>query len=209
MGSSCSTIPTKGNCASCHLSERARDGTPPQFTDYGLIAIGVPRNNAIPANEDPGYFDLGACGPLRTGPAGQRRVLRAVQDAVVAQRRDPPRVLPQRRLPHARGSGRLLCRARHRPRPLVPARRRRHGAQVRRPAARYWDNLNADPPFDRHPGDPPALSASEIADVVAFLQTLTDGERPAKAAQRRALRRRATRVRTEASTGADIDTEAA
>ena len=36
------------------------DGTPPQFTDFGLIAIGVPRNPAIPANADPGYFDLGA-----------------------------------------------------------------------------------------------------------------------------------------------------
>ena len=44
----------------------ANDGTPPQFTDFGLIALGVPRNPAIPANADPRYFDLGLCGPLRT-----------------------------------------------------------------------------------------------------------------------------------------------
>ena len=25
--------PTKGNCASCHISQRGNDGTPPQFTD--------------------------------------------------------------------------------------------------------------------------------------------------------------------------------
>src|SRR5438552_86934 len=55
---------TKGNCASCHLSEPANDGEPPQFTDYGLIAIAVPRNQAIPANADPNYFDLGLCGRL-------------------------------------------------------------------------------------------------------------------------------------------------
>ena len=57
---------TKGNCASCHLSEPANDGEPPQFTDFGLIAVAVPRNPAIPANTDPAYFDLGLCGPLRT-----------------------------------------------------------------------------------------------------------------------------------------------
>ncbi|MBN9217022.1 MAG: cytochrome-c peroxidase, partial [Mesorhizobium sp.] len=57
---------TKGNCASCHLSEPANDGEPPQFTDFGLIAIAVPRNPAIPANADPAYIDLGLCGPLRT-----------------------------------------------------------------------------------------------------------------------------------------------
>jgi cytochrome c peroxidase len=58
--------PRKGNCASCHISERSNIGAPPQFTDYGLIAIGVPRNPAIPANADPGRYDLGLCGPDRT-----------------------------------------------------------------------------------------------------------------------------------------------
>src|SRR5262249_31610832 len=56
----------KGNCASCHISQRGNDGTPPQFTDYGLIALGLPRNAGIPANKNPDYFDLGLCGPLRT-----------------------------------------------------------------------------------------------------------------------------------------------
>ena len=41
-----------------------------------------------------------------------------------------------------------------------------------------WTNLNTDPPFDRKPGDKPALDESEIKDVVAFLQTLTDGYQP-------------------------------
>src|SRR5580700_8425566 len=36
--------PAKGNCAHCHLGSPGRDGTPPQFTDYGMAALGVPRN---------------------------------------------------------------------------------------------------------------------------------------------------------------------
>ena len=48
------------------MSARGKDGTPPQFTDYGLVALGVPRNTAIPANSDPSFVDLGLCGPLRT-----------------------------------------------------------------------------------------------------------------------------------------------
>ena len=40
---------------------------------------------------------------------------------------------------------------------------------------RYWSNINIDAPFDRKPGDKPALDEGEIKDVVAFLNTLTDG----------------------------------
>jgi len=40
---------------------------------------------------------------------------------------------------------------------------------------RYWANLNTEAPFDRKPGEKPALDEAEIKDVVAFLQTLTDG----------------------------------
>jgi cytochrome c peroxidase len=63
--------PAKGNCTSCHRSERG-NATPPRFTDYGLIAVGVPRNRDIPANADPAFFDLGACGPLRADLAGRK-----------------------------------------------------------------------------------------------------------------------------------------
>ena len=36
-------------------------------------------------------------------------------------------------------------------------------------------NVNIEPPFDRHVGDEPRLSGEEIDDIIAFLQTLTDG----------------------------------
>lgn len=59
------TDPAKGNCAQCHIASRGANGTPPQFTDYGLVALGVPRNYAIPANSDSHWHDLGMCGPER------------------------------------------------------------------------------------------------------------------------------------------------
>ena len=41
---------------------------------------------------------------------------------------------------------------------------------------RYHANVNRDPPFGRRPGDAPALDDEEIADLMAFLQTLTDAD---------------------------------
>lgn len=165
--------PAKGNCAQCHLSARANDGTPPQFTDYGFIALGVPRNRAIPANANPSWFDLGLCGPFRTDfrdhaeycglfmtpslrNVATRHVffhngiyhdLRQVLDFYAARDSDPKRFYPRGADGHVRAYDDL--------------------------PARYRANLNTDPPFGRH--DHPALSAREIDDIIAFLGTLTDG----------------------------------
>ncbi len=54
-------------------SERPRpNGEPPLFTDFSYDNLGVPRNAAIPANDDPTYFDLGLCGPFRDDLATAR-----------------------------------------------------------------------------------------------------------------------------------------
>ncbi len=60
------TDPNSGNCASCHYQGAGLNGSSALFTDFSYQAIGVPRNVAIQANADPTYFDLGLCGPLRT-----------------------------------------------------------------------------------------------------------------------------------------------
>jgi cytochrome c peroxidase len=43
--------------------------------------------------------------------------------------------------------------------------------------APYLVNLNTEPPFDRRPGQPSALTEQDVDDIVAFLGTLTDGFR--------------------------------
>jgi cytochrome c peroxidase len=41
--------------------------------------------------------------------------------------------------------------------------------------ARYWSNIDRQPPFDLYFRDKPRLNGAEIRDIVAFLKTLTDG----------------------------------
>jgi len=166
----------KGNCASCHLSSRTADGAFPLFTDFGLIAIGVPRHRGLAANLDPTHHDLGLCGPLRTDfrdraeycglfrtPTlrnvalrqaffhnGVMHTLREVLQFYVRRDTEPERFYP-------RGpDGRV-----HKFDDLPP---------------RFHANVNTDPPFDRQAGGTPALSDDEIDDVIAFLQTLTDAD---------------------------------
>ena len=57
--------PNGGNCASCHLDEIGANNAHPIFTDFQFEALGVPRNNEIPWNANPRYYDLGLCGPFR------------------------------------------------------------------------------------------------------------------------------------------------
>jgi cytochrome c peroxidase len=45
--------------------------------------------------------------------------------------------------------------------------------------AAFRGNVNTTvPPYNRQPGDAPALNETEIDDLLAFLQTLSDGWRP-------------------------------
>ncbi|MGO7367476.1 cytochrome-c peroxidase [Rhizobium ruizarguesonis] len=173
--------PAKGNCSSCHLSEPANDGEPPQFSDFGFLGLAAPRNMAIPANNDPNYHDLGLCGPQRTDFAGRseycglfrtptlRNValkksffhngyfhsLRDVVSFYATRDSDPGRWYPK----NSDGTIRKYDDL---------------------PQA-YWDNVNQDPPFGRKPGDAPALTDPEIDDIVAFLGTLTDADLQAEA----------------------------
>ncbi len=165
----------KGNCASCHISRRGKDGTPPQFTDYGLIALGVPRNPEIPANRDAGYFDLGLCGPLRTDFANRRGYCGRFRTPTL-------RNVALRKVFYHNGIFRSLRQAVE----FYSERETNPGRWFARNADgsvnAYDDlppdakaNVNSEPPFNRHVGEAPALTAAEIDDIVAFLGTLTDG----------------------------------
>lgn len=167
--------PTKGNCAACHISQRGNDGTPPQFTDFGLIAIGVPRNPAIPANADPNYFDLGLCGPLRTDFKGRADYCGLFRTPTLRNVATRQTFFHNGMFHDLRKVVQFYVQRDTHPERWYP---RRPDGSVHRfddlPAI-YQANLNVDPPFDRQPGDPPALSEAEIDDVVAFMRTLTDG----------------------------------
>ena len=160
---------TRGNCAACHVSTIKR-GAFPQFTDFGLIAIGVPRNRAIPANADPAFRDEGACGPLRTDLRGH--------DEYCGLFRTPSlRNVATRGVFFHNGVYTTLADAVrfYALRDSAPQRIYGKGHRHDDLRRKHQANLNQEAPFGAKPGDRPTLSEAEIADVVAFLKTLTDG----------------------------------
>ncbi|MGO9261772.1 MAG: cytochrome-c peroxidase [Bryobacteraceae bacterium] len=167
--------PAKGDCARCHIATRGANGTPPQFTDYGFVALGVPRNRRIPANRNPAWYDLGLCGPERTDLRSQAEycgrfmtpslrnaatrgaffhngVFHTLREAVAfyaGRDTNPEKWYP-------RGSEGLVLKFDDLP-------------------AKYRSNVEMGPPFGRQRGAKPALTDEEVDAIVAFIGTLTDG----------------------------------
>ncbi|HEX6706689.1 MAG TPA: cytochrome c peroxidase [Albitalea sp.] len=171
--------PDKGNCAACHPSAKAADGSHPLFTDFSYDNLGVPRNTELARNTEPNVFDLGLCaregGDLvdRTDLCGAFKVptlrnvalrqaffhngrFKTLKDTLTFYvQRD---IHPEKFYPlDADGTVRKFD-------DLPPG---------------FHANVNtSEAPYDRKPGDAPALSDAEIDDVIAFLRTLTDGYQP-------------------------------
>ncbi len=163
--------PAKGNCASCHLSTIRPDGAFPLFTDFGHIAIGVPRNTAIQANADPRFFDLGLCGPLRTDLADHAEYCGRFRTPTLRNIALRQRFFHNAAIRTLEDAVRFYAR-----RDTDPARWYGAAGKFDDLPAKYHANVNIEAPFGGRPGGAPALSESEIAEVVAFLKTLTDAD---------------------------------
>lgn len=169
--------PAKGNCAACHSSSLNEDGSHPLFTDFTYDNLGVPRNPDIPANADPGHYDLGLCG---------RAELAERTDLCGAFKVPSLRNVALRKAFFHNGRFKSLKDALtfYVQRDTHPERWYSRDAQGGidkfddLPVALRSNVNTEEPPYDRRPGDEPALTGAEIDDVIAFLQTLTDGWRP-------------------------------
>ena len=170
--------PAKGNCASCHPST-LRNGAFPAFSDWGYIALGVPRNRTIAANADPRYFDLGLCGPMRTDLASHREYCGRFRTPTL-------RNVARREVFFHNGAVKGLEQAVrfYAERDVAPAKlvssARGATRQVRRPAARaYRDNVNRRAALRREGRVlRPAPMRARSRAIVAFLRTLDDGYKP-------------------------------
>jgi len=160
---------SKGNCASCH--PRTADSGFPAFTDFGFVALGVPRNREIPKNADPAYFDLGLCGPYRTDLASHPEYCGLFRTPSLRN------VALRKRYFHNGVFTSLEQVVRfYATRDVTPARWYPREPFDDLPAA-YRKNITTDPPFGGR-GGTPTLSDGEITDLVAFLGTLSDGYHP-------------------------------
>ena len=171
--------PAKGNCALCHPSG-PKSGLPTLFTDSGYDNIGVPRNPLIPDNADPHFFDLGACGPFRSDEfaALEKNCGRFKAPTLrnVARR---PVYFHNGAFTDLRQVVKFYVTRDVSPELWYPRGPDGKIQIYNDTPERLHDNINkTDAPYDRGPGQAPRLNDAEIDDVVAFLQTLTDGHRP-------------------------------
>ena len=173
--------PEKGNCVSCHAGDTtSKSPADWLFTDFTYDNIGVPRNAKIPDNADPAYFDLGLCkrpgiettlpdGVVADDYCGAFKVptLRNIgktapymHNGYFAELRDVVKFYATRDTSPELWYPKDASGAVDKFDDLPPA---------------YKKNVNTEEvPLERHLGDAPRLTESEIDDVVAFLQTLTD-----------------------------------
>lgn len=169
--------PQKGNCAACHPSGKQADGSLPLFTDFTYDNLGVPRNPLISANADPARFDLGLC---------QRADLTGRTDLCGAFKVPSLRNVARRHVYFHNGRFTTLKDAVtfYVQRDTNPEKwyALNGDGTVRKfddlPEA-YHANVNTtEVPYNRRLGDAPAMSDAEVDDVIAFLQTLSDGYAP-------------------------------
>lgn len=169
--------PTKGNCTGCHPSGKAADGSFPLFTDFTYDNLGVPRNTSIPKNADPAYFDLGLCGradlATRTDLCGAFKVpsLRNV-----ALRKT---YFHNGRFTTLKDAVTFYVQRDTNPEKWYPLNLDGSVKKFDDLPVQYHGNVNTtEVPYNRRPGDAPALTDAEVDDVVAFLKTLSDGYKP-------------------------------
>ncbi|HEX3850376.1 MAG TPA: cytochrome c peroxidase [Polyangiaceae bacterium] len=195
----------KGNCTSCHFPGAGPNGSSAMFTDYSYEAIGVPRNAALPVNADHGYFDLGICGPARSDHAPQPGVpnafcamfktptLRNITTRSAFFHNGVLHSLEQvLRFYNTRDTRPELWypTVGGKPKPVNDAGFPSYGLIVTQyvagKVAKFDDlplafvrNVDKQMPLDgRKPGSTPPLSEQNIADLLCFLNTLTDDYQP-------------------------------
>ncbi|MEO6921659.1 MAG: cytochrome c peroxidase [Collimonas sp.] len=166
--------PDKGNCASCHkFNDRSSNPARSMFTDFGYDAAAVPRNRRIAENRNPKFYDVGLCktadqlqwpdssqwcGYFKT--PGLRNV--AVRESfmhngVFTSLRDAV--------------------AFYATRATKPGNWYKTGVKFDDVPPAYRENVNINSvPYNRREGSAPALSDSDVDDLVAFLKTLTDAQ---------------------------------
>lgn len=171
--------PAKGNCAACHPSIRAADGTPPLFTDFSFDNLGVPRNFAIPATTDPAYFDLGLCGPDRGDLAARTELCGAFKVPTLRNVATRKVFFHNGAFTNLRDVVRFYVRRDTHPEEWYPLKADGTVDKFNDLPRGLHNNVNTtEAPYDRLPGMAPALTDAEIDDVVRFLGTLTDGYTP-------------------------------
>jgi cytochrome c peroxidase len=163
--------PRRGNCADCHT---VRDASPiPElslFTDYSYEAVGAPRNARLRTHDE----DRGLCERTdATNPSTESRFCARFRTPSLRNVARRPSFMHNGAFTNLRDVVRFYATRSTNPERWYPS-----GVPFDDTPEAYRAMVNTTKvPYDRHPGDPPALDDHEIDAIVAFLRTLTDRPR--------------------------------
>jgi cytochrome c peroxidase len=146
--------PARGNCASCHPSRPSADGKPPLFTTFAYENVGLPRFNDNP------FYQL----PETLNPGGP-----GVVDSGLAKTTGDPAHMGMFRVPTLRNVQRTTPYGHNGYYRRLDEMLAAMSPDASRPAAEVATTSRG------HVAAAP-LSRQDIADLIAFLATLTDAE---------------------------------
>lgn len=166
----------KGNCAACHTSQPQADGKPPLFTDYSYDNLGVPRNPALQVNAQAQHFDLGLC--ARPELADRKEFCGAFRVPSLRNVALRQSYFHNGRFTDLSEVLRFYVQRDTHPERWYPAAKNTQGPgpffDDVPPAHQQQVNVG-EVPYDRKRGGQPSLNDAELADLLAFLKTLSDG----------------------------------
>jgi cytochrome c peroxidase len=168
--------PQRGNCFACHYNGAGINGAVRLFTDYTYAAIGVPRNRDLPVNADGKHYDLGLCGRADHPLPASAQYCGMFKTPTL-------RNVATRKVFFHNGAIKSLGDAIrfYNTRDTHPERwyPTMHGVVQKfddLPRA-YRAGIDTQVPLDgRAPGSKAAMSDQDMADLEAFLGTLTDAD---------------------------------
>jgi cytochrome c peroxidase len=146
------------------------------FTDFSYDNLGVPRNTRIAATQDAAYFDLGLCGPDRTDLADRMGLCGAFKVPTLRNVATRKVFFHNGAFTNLTDVVRFYVTRDTNPERWYPVNADGTVDKFNDLPAAMRGNVNtAEVPYNRRPGMAPALNEAEIADLVQFLGTLTDG----------------------------------
>ncbi len=168
--------PNKGNCAACHSSARRADGRHPLFTDFTFDNLGVPRNEAIPATANADYVDLGLCGPDRSDLRQRSELCGKFKVPTLRNVTTRHVFFHNGKFTDLKEVLKFYVQRDTHPELWYPKGPDGKVVQFNDLPEKYRANVNLkEVPYDRKPGEQPALNEKEIDDILDFLAALTDG----------------------------------
>lgn len=168
----------KGNCALCHLSTKPANAPGALFTDFGYDNLGVPRNTEIAANADPDFFDRGLCGDTRTDLSDRTDLCGSFKVPTLRNVALRKHFFHNGVFQTLEQVIRFYARRDSHPEQFYPLDANGNPVVFNDLPRALRGNVTTQAPFGRTAAQGPALTHSEVADVAAFLRTLTDGYVP-------------------------------